>query len=529
MVTMGPAYLACGGMQAGDWPGTRRGGSKDAVDAAALYDSYGEALFGFCVGLVHDRGIAERALCATLAAGAERAREPGRTRAMLYAIARVECARLAAGPARGPGVVEQVLAAGTTTWAVPDRHRLLPLVPYALWAMDEDERLALVSTERYGLGRAEIADVLAIPERRVARVLARAREQFGQSLAVYAVATHGRRDCPELALLLPDAGAAIEPGLRTPLFLHVDSCADCLALAPGPLDLTALLVGGVSPAPPPRARAALLAGERAGAAGPIGRAGFPPGLGRPRSRVPLAVGGLVAVSLVLGLTVIGGSGGADTGEPVALSTAKPAGDHRVTVYPPPASRVPGSTTSPRATPESTRSATRSPSAKPSKTAKPPTRTTPSTPSTPSTPATRGSTKSTASTRPTASPAAPTPRAQGVQPRSGAVPRDTPGTVATPGKATWSRSTIDLGAGASAQTVRLTAAGGPVAWSLGISENDWLTVTPKSGNLPAGRSTAITISADPNRAPATVWEVTVTARPGERAIVIRGGGRTVAVR
>jgi len=515
-------------MQAGDWSGPR-GGTREAAgatrDIAALYDTYADALFGFCVDLVHDRAVAERALCATLIAGAARAdrlREPGRTRALLYASARVECARALGGSARGPGVVEQVLAAGAATWAVPDRHRLLPLVPYALWAVDEDERLALLSAERHGLGHAEIADVLAVPERRVPRLLARAREQFGQSLAVYAVATHGRRDCPELALLLPDGGLAIEPGLRTPLFLHVDSCPDCLALGPGPLDLTALLAGGVSPAAPHRARAALLAGGHAGGAVSIGRAGFPPGLGRPRSRVPLAVGCLVAVSLVSGLTVIGTSGRPDTGAPVALSTAEPAGDHRVTVYPPHSaspSLVPRSTTSPRATPKSTRPTGTTPTAKPSRAP----RTSPSTK-----PSTRDAAKPSGSARSTPSATA-TPRAPGIKPRSGAAPQAGPGTATPSGAVTWSRSTLDLGAGAGAQTVRLTASGGPVTWSVGVSANDWLTVSPKSGSLTAGKSVAITISADPNKAPAPTWEVVLTARPGDRAIVVRGGGRTVAVR
>jgi hypothetical protein len=324
----------------------------------------------------------------------------------------------------------------------------------------------------------------------VERILRRAREQFEQSLSVYAVATHSRRDCPELALLLPDIGAAIGCTLRGPLYLHVDSCPDCVVLRPGPVDAEGLLAAGVLPAAPREVRSRVTAV-------PVPAAGAGPGRAR-RPRVPIAVGCAVAASLVVGLVVLARPGGhADA--PIALSTPQEAPDRPVSVLP---SRWPGG--------EET---SRPPAAE----AVPPTTGAPST----APPATRRAEPRTAPTRAVEpAPTASAVRSPGVRPRTMA---DAGGTLA------WSASTVDLGRGSGPRTVRLTAPGEAVAWSLDVSQNDWITVTPRAGTLRAGQSISITISANTDRAPAATWKVTVSARPGGESLVIRGDGRRVTVR
>jgi DNA-directed RNA polymerase specialized sigma24 family protein len=515
-----------GGDTPRQWPGTTEA-TSDGWDAVALYDTYADALFGFCVGLAHDRERAERALYDTLVAGAESVRglrEPSRVRGLLYALARSECRRTASG-GQGPGVVEQVLAAGAAVWTVPDRHRLLPLTPYALWAVDESERIALDLCVRHGLSVAEIADVLALPERRVARLLGRGRIQFEQSLAVYAVATHGRRDCPELAMLLPDGGAAVESTLRQPLHLHVDSCPDCAVLRPGEPDATALLAGGVLPAAPLAVRTRLLGAGAAGGASVrltrVGRNGFPKGTGRPRSRVPVAAGCLVAAGLVLGFVVLGPTDGEDPNAPVALGTAEVVPARPVPAHPSPtvAPSVPASA-APAASGASSR------------------------PAGSSAPTTKRATKSTAkatatkSAKPTTA-VAPIPAASGpgtlaaanvppdrsaVQPRSGDVEKPP-----VAGELAWSASRLNLGVGDTPKSVVLTATKASVPWSLVVSENDWLTVSAPSGTLADGQSTTITFVADPNRAPAGTWEVVISTRPGGRTLTVEGIGTRAFVR
>ncbi|GCD97302.1 BACON domain-containing protein [Embleya hyalina] len=483
----------------------RESGTTDETgavpDAVALYDAHGDALFGFCVALGYRPRVAERVVRETLAVAPERIRalrDPRRSRALLYALVRVVAER-AAVERPGPGVVEQVLAAGGAGWSVPDRRRLAPLVPYALWAVDEDERIALDLSARHRLSDAEVADVLGVSERRAARLLARGPVQFEQALAVYAVATHARRDCPELALLLPDAGAAVEAGLRQPLHLHVDSCPDCVALRPGPVEVRALLAGGGSANAPYAIRMALRADGSAEPVDPVERGGFPKGTGRPRSRVPVVAACATAVALVLGTAVLLRPG-AEHDTPIALSTAPPP-ERPPALRPaePPAavaSVVPSTAPAPstaRAVPTSapsTRAAAAKPTARTSRSAKPST----------------GGAASVAGGPVTL-------------PRSGGTDAGNP---AAPGTLSWSRSTVDLGADGAAQTVRLTATGGPVTWSLTMSENDWLTVSSRAGTLANGQSISITISANPDRAPATTWAVSVSANPTGVSLSVTGG-------
>ncbi|MYW04397.1 hypothetical protein [Streptomyces sp. SID3343] len=520
-----------GGDATRQWPGTTEA-TSEARGAVTLYDTYADALFGFCVGLTHDRERAERALYDTLVAGAALApglRDASRVRGLLYGLARSACARTATGGAGGPGVVEQVLAAGTAGWTVPDRHRLLPLAPYALWAVDECERIALDLCVRHGLSVAETADVLALSERRAERLLARGRTQFAQAMGVYAVATHARRDCPELAMLLPDGGAAVESALRPPLFLHVDSCPDCVVLRPGEVDAAALSAGGVLPAAPLAVRTRLLgAGAASGAlVGParVGRNGFPKGTGRPRSRVPVVVGSLVAAGLVLGVAALGPIGGEDPDSPVALNTAEPAPNRPVPAYPPStvAPTVPASTAPAASRVPSTSAASSGPTTRP--TSKPTARTTakstapksakPTTATSPTTPANPPPTRATADVS-AARPAA--------QPRSGEVSKPP-----VTGELGWSQSRVDLGLVGTPKSVVLTAAEASVTWSLAWTENDWLTVSPRSGTLADGQSTTITLVADPDRAPAGPWEVVISTRPSGRTLTVEGIGSRAPTR
>ncbi|MFE5333464.1 hypothetical protein ACFRCG_44470 [Embleya sp. NPDC056575] len=486
----------------------RESGTRDETgavpDAVALYDSHGDALFGFCVALGYRPRVAERVVREALALAPERIRalrDPRRSRALLYALVRVVAER-AAVERPGPGVVEQVSAAGGAGWSVPDRRRLAPLVPYALWAVDEDERIALDLSARHRLSDAEVADVLGVSERRAARLLARGPVQFEQALAVYAVATHARRDCPELALLLPEAGAAVEPGLRQPLHLHVDSCPDCVALGPGPVEVRALLAGGGATNAPYAIRMALRAdgaAEPADSVDPVERGGFPKGTGRPRSRVPVVAACATAVALMLGTAVLLRPG-AEHDTPIALSSA-PLPEQPPALHPaePPAvsasvapSTAPAPSTT-RAVPTSapsTRAAAAKPTARTSRSAKPSTN---------------------AGAQLAGGPA--------TLPRSGGTDAGNP---AAPGTLSWSRSTVDLGADGAAQTVRLTATGGPVTWSLAVSENDWLTVSSHAGTLANGQSISITISANPDRAPAATWAVSVSANPTGVSLTVTGG-------
>ncbi|MDI2132621.1 hypothetical protein [Yinghuangia seranimata] len=188
-------------------------------------------------------------------------RGDGTLRALLYAVARSEAARHG-GVAVGAAASDGFGAASATgaparpdaraaefgqVWrpgvvdlgAVRDRARLLPLVPTALKGVEPAEREALELTVRHGLDAAELGRVLELSERQAVRLVARGRTQFAECLVVHAVCVHPDQECAELAVLLPSgvvSGAAlpgpIEPELRVPARLHVESCGACRPFIP---------------------------------------------------------------------------------------------------------------------------------------------------------------------------------------------------------------------------------------------------------------------------------------------------------
>jgi hypothetical protein len=63
----------------------------------------------------------------------------------------------------------------------------------------------------------------------------------------------------------------------------------------------------------------------------------------------------------------------------------------------------------------------------------------------------------------------------------------------------------------------------------VSENDWLTVSTRSGTLAAGQSISITLVADPDKAPVGTWEVVISAQPDGSTLTVEGFGRRVLMR
>lgn len=248
-------------MRGGGAPGARPGAAAalargyaegSAHGVAEVYDAYADGLFAYCRMLTGDGRTAAEILHDTVLivrARADLLDGDAQLRALLYAVARSECMhrggdhRSSALPqpaaqscqVRRPGVV--VLG-----FAVRDRDRLLPLIPVALAGVAAAEREALELVVRHGLDEAEAARVLDVSQRRVARLVDGARDQFATCLRVHSVCVHPEQECAELAVLLPGgvaSGAAVpepvDPALRVPAGLHVDSCPSCAPFVPAEL------------------------------------------------------------------------------------------------------------------------------------------------------------------------------------------------------------------------------------------------------------------------------------------------------
>ncbi|MEU8133129.1 BACON domain-containing protein [Streptodolium elevatio] len=537
-----------------------RGHEKGTPEGVAeLYDVYADGLFAYCRTMTGDERVAGEIVHDTVVVVRSRAaglNDEAQLRALMYAVARSECVRhggarphgtRTASPAADSGQVwrPNVVVLG----AVRDRARLLPLVPVALAGVDALEREALELSVRHRLAPAELARVLGVSERRAEQLVDRGREQFAACLRVHAVCVHPDQECAELAVLLPTgvvSGATlpepVEPGLRVPAVLHIDSCTSCTPFRPelaagDPDVLDALVATGPARPAPLAVRAALLRTSAQGARGAhghglvvaravrAGRDGFP--RTRRRRRAPLATAAVAAAAgLLMIVALVASDGSADPGDqgntPVALVSA-----------PPP---IPG------AIPEPGIAGAGVPGAAVEA---------PTSAAAPSTSASSaGKTSATASRTPGASgtrtPPSGGPKGTGNGPQNGpdggsgngqgtgqgdsqggariAGADDDGGPGSGGPQVVVLTPALAFTSGNSSGTLRLSAIGGQVTWSLGVSA-PWVTVSRTSGTLRSGGTVSVTVSWDRSKAPAGRTATAVlTVGPGGQTVTVTGPGR-----
>lgn len=538
-----------------------RGHEKGTPEGVAeLYDAYADGLFAYCRTMtgdervageiVHDTVVVVRSRAAGLSGDAQ-------LRALMYAVARSECVRHGGARPHATRTAPTAAESGQV-WrpnvvvlgAVRDRARLLPLVPVALAGVDAPEREALELSVRHGLAPAELARVLGVSERQAERLADRGREQFAACLRVHAVCVHPDQECAELAVLLPTgvvSGAMlpepVEAGMRVPTALHVDSCELCVpfrpALAAADLDpdvVDALVATGPARPAPLSVRAALLRTSAQGARGAhghglvvaravrAGRDGFP--RTRRRGRAPLATAAVAAAAgLLMIVALVASDGSTGTGghgnAPVALASSPPPTPGAIPEpgiagagVPGAAVEAPTSAAAPTAAP-----GTAVPSAgKPSATAS----RTPGTSGTrtPSSGGPKGS--GTQQNGQDGGPGNGQSGTQGGARIAGVDDPDAPGSgsarlvVLTPALAFTQGNTSG--------TLRLSAVGGQVTWSLGVSA-PWVTVSRTSGTLRSGGTVSVTVSWDRSKAPAgRTATAVVTVGPGGETVTVTGPGR-----
>lgn len=522
-----------------------REGTPEGV--AELYDAYADGLFAYCRTLTGDERIAGEIVHDTVVV--VRARAAGldgdaQLRALMYAIARSECLRhggarpQATRPAPTTAESGQVWRAGVVVLgAVRDRARLLPLVPVALAGVEPAEREALELSVRHGLEPAELARVLGVSERQAERVVDRGREQFAACLRVHAVCVHPDQECAELAVLLPTgvvSGATlpepVESGLRVPAALHIDSCDSCAPFRPELVAddsdvVDALVATGPARPAPLAVRAALLRTAAQGARGAhghrlvvaravrAGRDGFPR---RRRRRAPLAtaaVAGAAGLLMLVAILASGGSSGTDHGANSPVALVSPPGPPTAAIpepgiagagVPGAAVEAPTSAAEPTGVPGSGAASSAKPSATPSRPSGTPGKGTPS----------GGSGRTNGN---------PQGGGQGGARIAGADPQQSgPGAgnaqvvVLTPSLALTERNPSGV--------LRLSAAGGPVAWTLGASA-PWVTLSRTSGTLGAGATVSVTVVWDRTKAPpGRTATAVITVGPTGQTVTVSGPGK-----
>ena len=463
---------------------------------AAAYDRYAAALHTYCRTLLAEPADAADAVQDTFivaAAKMDGLRDPDRLRPWLYAVARNECHRRLRARARTVDLDE---AGEMTDDAIDigrsaERTDLRNLVRSAILGLNPGEREVIELSLRHDLEGPDLADALGVPVNQAHALASRARGQLERSLGALLVARSGREDCPELNEILASWDGDLTVLLRKRVSRHIEQCDVCgerkrRELSPAML-LGALPVFMLPPGlreqvlrlvSDPRPQAARYREHVARQAEPFGRSGFPIPVAplvrlRPRGRtiafatvaalLILLVGGVAAAAMLRhggGTTDAAAHGAATLGaSPSASASSSPTGPAK----------------SPHAK-HAKKAAPASPSAAPG------------------------------SASPASPTAAPKPTTTTSKPKPTKSPSPSPSPPPSPGTLSEAPATIRLPDLGSSQTFTLTANGGPVSFS--ITGPTGLTISPASGDLTAGETVTVTVTAVGNGPPDFINDLTV---------------------
>ncbi len=471
----------------------------DPAGLAAAYDSYAAVLHGYCRSLLAEPADAADAVQDTFVIAAAKLadlRDPDRLRPWLYAVARNECYRRLRGRARFAPLEEagEVSDTAATEPRGADQEALRELVTSAVSGLNPGDREVIELNLRHDLHGGDLADALGVPVNQAHALASRARAQLERSLGALLVARTGRQSCAELDAILAGWDGTLTILLRKRISRHVDGCETCgerkrrelspamlfsvLPLVTLPRGLRQQVLRLVSDSSPDAASYRDLVVRRAGRFGP---AGFPVqvspagrGLGRGlRSRA-------LIFAAAAALIVAAGGGG---------TTAYLLSHHRHLRD--------------RASPAVTLTIT----ASPSNTGVPVVLDPTATVSAPVTSAAAPSAPS-ASVTPAPSPS-PSPS-----------PTPSPGTLSV--SATYVRLMQSPLGGPYTGVFTLTAQGGPVSYSISVpsSEQAYLTLSPLTRTLQAGKSQVITATVTPNpNGPPPAFSNPVTIDPGGVTVIL----------
>jgi len=465
---------------------------------AAVYDRYAAALHTYCRTLLAEPADAADAVQDTFIVAAAKLhglRDPDRLRPWLYAVARNECHRRLRARARTVDLDEageMTDDAAADVGLAAERADLRSLVRSAIAGLNPGEREVIELSLRHDLEGPDLAGALGVPANQAHALASRARGQLERSLGALLVARSGREDCPELNEILASWDGDLTVLLRKRVSRHIEQCDVCgerkrRELSPAML-LGALPVFMLPPGlreqvlrlvSDPRPQAARYREHVAHQAEPFGRSGFPVSVAplarlRPRGRT-IAFATVAALLLIL----VGGVAaaamlrhGGGTTDAAAHGTA--------TLGASPSTSASSSPTGAGKSPDvkhKKSAASASPSAVPS------------------------STNPAAAPKPTTTTSKPTPTKSPTK-----SPSPSPSPTPSPGTLSESPATIRIPDLDDSATFTLTANGGPVSFA--ITGPTGLTISPASGDLTAGETVTVTVTAVGNGPPAFINDLTV---------------------
>jgi len=497
--------------------------SGDPDGLAEAYDRYAAPLYTYCRSLLREPADAADAVQDTFVIAASKVaglRDRSRLRPWLYAVARNEChRRLRDKASAATSALDQVPEMSDESADVSEgaeRAELRALLRSAVRGLGASEQDLIQLQLQQELDVAEIAAMLGVSRNHAHALLSRARAQLEVSLGALLVARSGRGDCEALGALLQDWDGQLNVLMRKRINRHIERCPACTERKRR--ELAPALLLGLAPLPiavmPPGLRSQVLrlvssdtpdaVAHRASVtqhAVMSGPGGFPKPLDPPKSawwqartvQGATAAAVVVVAAAVLAILALTGAFGTHQGQLSALSHGtSAAGVGTASSGGTAPGSQPGGTggTGSSGSPGSSAKATASAAA----------RVSPSPAAGGATPVGGGSSPS-PSARPSGHSPAPS---HSPSPRHSPSPSHSPSPPASsttappppppPGTLSVAPRTIVLSA-LSGASLRLTASGGPVSWSITESSGliGKLSVAPASGRLLAGQSTTVSVN------------------------------------
>ncbi len=281
---------------------------------AGMYDRFSPGLYDTAAAMLRDRHEAADLTHDVFLIAAERLaqlREPERLKPWLYAVLRNEVYRHTKKRGRALPTDFSAMGAPEVAAAIaPDAEgaaisaaELGELVRSAACGLDERDQLVLELSVRQGLQGADLAAALGVSADQSYTMVHRMRDRVDRSLTALVVARAGRKDCPDLALVLQGWDGNFTVLVRKRVARHIETCETCERTRRKAAPL-ALLGAAPAFAAPLALRDAVLAKAGLTGAAPAHSYAFDADGGFPRVSRPLRFSTLVAgaaAAIVLGV------------------------------------------------------------------------------------------------------------------------------------------------------------------------------------------------------------------------------------
>lgn len=205
--------------------------ARDPGALAALYDSYAQAIYRYCLVMLGGPDSAQVALRDTLIAAEALVgslADPDRFRVWLYTLARGECLRR-----RMPQGAEQP-DTDLSTVLVPQLSdpadaELRVVAWHATRGLSPEDREVLELASRHGLTGPDLATVLGTGQRYADGLQEAATERLSDAVTVEILARKGPYDCPRRARILAGFDGELDAETRERIARHLPRCETCSA------------------------------------------------------------------------------------------------------------------------------------------------------------------------------------------------------------------------------------------------------------------------------------------------------------